>query len=377
MSHVLMIARSYPTEQYKTHGIFEADYAHGLAKAGIKVSFIALDMRSFLRKRPFGVRVSKEGEINLYRIDWPIGNLPKGIYYPIVYKALKKMYNRVVKEQGKPDLLHAVFTDYAYLAALLKKETGIPLYVCEPNSHINQKVIEPSLKEAARIAYNTADVVQAVSPRFQTKLKEEFGIDTVNIPILPSLGTFHYSNEPPAKKIVSTGRLTKEKGMFELVDAFIRFRKETPEYVFHIFGGGDAHNELEQKIRAATMEDCIFLRGIVDRQVIAKEYEDAQFFALCSHHETFGLSYIEAWASGLPVLATRCGGPEHLFRDENGRYVPVGDTDAIYEAMNEMATTVFNRAHIAQWAHQEFSEEKIIGDIIEQYNRILKKGECQ
>lgn len=374
MTHVAMIARSYPTPEYKTLGIFEADYAHALAKRGIKVSFIALDMRSFLRKRPLGVHVETKDNLTVYRIDWPLGNLPKGLYYLLAYRALTTIFKKVVEAEGTPDLIHAVFTDYAYLAARLKEDTGIPLYICEPNSHINQDEIDPPLKKAADFAYHTADVVQAVSPRFQEKLHDVFGIDAVNIPILPNLDLFKYNEGPREKKIVCTGRLTEAKGMYELIDAFIAFRKHDPAYTLHIFGDGDAREALQKRIKEAMVDDAVTLHGIVSRETIAKAYETAEFFALCSHHETFGLSYIEAWASGLPVLATKCGGPEHLFTKNNGRDVTVGDTTAIYEAMQEIAHGDFDHAEIARWARTHFSEDKIIGDILSEYEKILQKG---
>ena len=51
---------------------------------------------------------------------------------------------------------------------------------------------------------------------------------------------------------------------------------------------------------------------------IVKVYEECDCFVLPSAGETFGVVYVEAMAAGLPVIATRCGGPEDFVNEDNG-----------------------------------------------------------
>lgn len=370
--HIAMITRSVPTKDYPTMGIFEYDYAKAFVEAGHRVSILAVDMRSFLRKRKFGIESYEKGGISITVINWPVGNVPKKMLYAIAYQALKKIYARMVERDGIPDLIHATFTDYAYLGSLLKKDTGIPLYICEPNSHINTDPIHPPLFRAANTAYHAADCVQAVSPKFQTRLKNVFGIDSVYIPILPDLSVFRYWDGERQKRIVSTGRIVKAKGMRELVEAFRIVYAKYPEYRLEIFGEGDERESLEKLVSDWDLQESVQFHGLVPRERIAATYDESEIFALCSHHETFGLSYIEAWGAGLPVLSTRCGGPEHAFTEDNGILVEVGDVQQIADGLLAMIGTDYDRRKISEDAHREFSKARIIGDIVKQFYRITK-----
>lgn len=372
--HIAMITRGIPSPEYPTVGIFEFDYAKAFLRRGHKVSILAIDMRSIRRRRKFGSKSYEKEGISIISVDWPVGNVPRRMLYWISYFALEKAYQELVEKSGIPDLLHATFTDFAFIASLLKKKVGLPLYVCEPNSHINIDPIPDSLFRAADLSYHSADVVQAVSPRFQKRLGDLFGIDAVNIPILPNLSLFRYKEGPRKKSIVSTGRVTKAKGMRELLEAFFRISEVFPEYTLDIFGDGDDRAMLEERVRRNKADMRVKFHGAVPREVIAKAYDTAELFSLCSHHETFGLSYIEAWGSGLPVLSTRCGGPEHAFTENNGLLVPVGDVDAIEEGLRGMIENIgqYDRGQIARIAHEEFSEERIIDAIMGHFREITK-----
>lgn len=371
MTHVAMITRGYPTPDYPTMGIFEADYAHALARAGVQVSYLSVDMRSFRRKRPWGMSAEEKDGITLYRIDWPVGAVPKKWLYRVSFLAVQRVWQEMLRREGSPDLIHTVFTDYAVLGAMMKEKTGLPLYVCENFSHIHVDPIDPDLKKAAEYAYPRADVIQSVSPAFQQRLKEVFGVDSVEIPNLPDLKQFAYADTQKQPLLVSAGRVTDEKGMPELLDALLRIKDDFPALRLEIFGEGNRKTALEQRARDEGVADRVIFHGNTDRNKIAQTYRDAGWFALCSHHETFGLAYIEAWAAGMPVLATRCGGPDHLVTPENGVSVPVGDPAGIEAGLRRLLTTGYNRKEIARCTRERFSEERIVGAILDEYEKIL------
>lgn len=371
MTHIALISRGYPTPAYPTLGNFEADTAHALARAGVQVSFLAVDMRSIRRKRPWGLHIEKKNGITLYRIDWPVGAVPKKLLYRLSFQALKRVWAAMVRAEGTPDLIHTLFTDYGVLGAMMKEKTGIPLYLSENFSRINTDPIDPALKAAAAYAYAKADVIQTVSPAFQKRLKEVFGADSVEIPNLPDLTLFSYKDGPKDDLLVSTGRITREKGMPELLEAFFRLKDDFPQLRLELFGEGDQRPLLEQTAAEQGVSHRVTFHGNTEREDIAETYARAKWFALCSHHETFGLAFIEAWAAGLPVLATRCGGPEHLITEQNGVLVPVGDISAIEAGLRKLMRENYDRKKIARAIESEFSEERIIGEIVAQYENLL------
>lgn len=95
---------------------------------------MALDLRSVRRVRKWGFSSFERDGVQVRVLSIPLGNIPKKIFYPIGEWGLKMLYRRAVREFGRPDVLHAHFTDYAYLAAELKKQEHVPLVVTEHSS---------------------------------------------------------------------------------------------------------------------------------------------------------------------------------------------------------------------------------------------------
>jgi glycosyltransferase involved in cell wall biosynthesis len=87
----------------------------------------------------------------------------------------------------------------------------------------------------------------------------------------------------------------------------------------------------------------------------------ADLFVLPSLFETFSTVSIEALASGVPILATYCGGPEEFIGEAVGRLVPPGDSSALYLALRDMLSNLanFNPARLAQYAVEHFSYERV------------------
>ena len=77
--YTMFVARGYPTEKYKTYGIFEFDQAKALAQNGVKVVYAAIDLRSIRRWRRWGIYIRKIDGVEVYSINIPIGNLCKPI----------------------------------------------------------------------------------------------------------------------------------------------------------------------------------------------------------------------------------------------------------------------------------------------------------
>jgi glycosyltransferase involved in cell wall biosynthesis len=89
------------------------------------------------------------------------------------------------------------------------------------------------------------------------------------------------------------------------------------------------------------------------------------------------LVYAEAMAAGLPVIATKCGGPEDIIIDcEEGLLIEVDDRDALEAAMRYMILNVdnFDRSTISKNALHRFSPERIAIELINIYSDVLNLG---
>ncbi|MCM1173963.1 MAG: glycosyltransferase [Blautia sp.] len=136
------------------------------------------------------------------------------------------------------------------------------------------------------------------------------------------------------KQIVAVGRLQPQKNHKLLLEAFADFQKKYMDYELHIFGIGELENELKQQAKALHIADKVVFRGF--SSTVQKEIWDSAMFVLSSDYEGISNSMIEALAMGVPVISTDCpvgGARTYIENNKNGILVPVGDRDALSEAM--------------------------------------------
>ncbi len=96
-------------------------------------------------------------------------------------------------------------------------------------------------------------------------------------------------------------------------------------------------------------------------------------FVLPSYFETFGVVLIEAMATALPVIATKCGGPEDFVTPEVGYLVNPGDIQELAKAMIVMYTnsSSFESAEISKIVKDKFSYSAVETRLIQIYNKVL------
>lgn len=376
--YIMTVARGYPTKKYKTNGIFEFDQSKALAKAGCKVVYAAIDVRSIRRWRKWGIEKKYIDGVNVYAINIPGGRIPNRLLQFLSAFGLKILYKKIINEQGIPNVLHAHFTNLGYIAIKLKRETNIPLIVTEHSSAINKKSIDERLFSIARMTYSNADAVIAVSQSLGNIIKKQFKVDTTYIPNMFDTEVFSYYPREKDNKFnfVSTGNLINLKRMDLTIEAFYRAFSNEENVTLTIFGEGPERHDLERLIEKYKLSSKVKLKGLSSRNNIAKQFKNTDCFVLASQSETFGVAYIEALASGVPVIATKCGGPEEFVNEENGILVPINDLDSLVEAMKCMYDNKFNydREKISLDTITKFSPESISKKLIEVYTEVMKNS---
>lgn len=158
------------------------------------------------------------------------------------------------------------------------------------------------------------------------------GIDTVNKynPALvdqqevKALKLFHGINDEDYV-IGFCGRLVKDKGVVELVDAFLKLRQKYPEKEIKLFviGGFEERDALPENI-SETIRDSeyIILSGRVPYADVQKYYTLMDVLALPSHRDGLGLAPLEAQAMGVPSIVTcSTGCRETIVEHQTGEYV--------------------------------------------------------
>jgi mannosylfructose-phosphate synthase len=118
------------------------------------------------------------------------------------------------------------------------------------------------------------------------------------------------------KVILALGRLARNKGYDLLIDAFTLVAQREPQAVLHLAVGGTEMNANEQALLAelrnrAALSGCadrIRFGSFVAEADLSDYYRAADLFVLCSRYEPFGMTAIEAMASGTPTVVTVHGG---------------------------------------------------------------------
>lgn len=193
---------------------------------------------------------------------------------------------------------------------------------------------------------------------FQTKRAANHftGIIQKNSVIIPNPISVKCSvQENKNHKIVSVGRLAKQKNHMMLIDAFAKIIKTYPEYQLWIYGEGSSRNELETKISEYHIEDKVFLPGNIPN--IHQEISDAEMFVLSSNYEGLSNALLEAMMMGIPCISTTCAGSDEYIKDGyNGLLVPIGDSEKMKIAIERLIEDDVFRYNIGRAGKQSVEQ---------------------
>lgn len=205
-----------------------------------------------------------------------------------------------------------------------------------------------------RLMYPRAASVVVQASAIGRYVDETFKVTSTTIPNPVDLTQFtttdHMKYEPVRRRIVSVGRLDRQKGFDLLIDAFGMVANDFPDWDLVVFGEGNQRTTLEQQIDAHNLTDRIRLAGTVTDT--AQELQHTDIYAQSSRFEGTPNAVIEALACGCPVIATDCpGGIRDILGDSDyGQLVPVDDAAALAEALRRLMTNETLRQAMSQRA---------------------------
>ncbi len=320
-----------------------------------------------LRKCPIAYEISDDVKL-VYAQDLPVesfyGKLVRKTFR--VYKRLRQsIYKPILKTIGLygkvPNIDETSFYFYATYAMpyreFLKKHDGATAFgllirsnismlmaskgskvktiFCERNNPVRPDMPQSIMKIRDRI-YRRCDeaVFQTYDQmEYYTKIKGK----KVVIPnaIKEDLPTCFDGKR--RDEVVNFCRLSKQKNLPLLIDAFSVLLKDYPKYTLRIYGKGDEKDNLTEYILSKNLQDKVFLEDFAPD--IHHRIKDAKMFVSTSDFEGLSNTMIEAMAIGLPCVCTDCdgGGARMMIKDhENGILVPKRDVNAVYIAMKEI-----------------------------------------
>jgi glycosyltransferase involved in cell wall biosynthesis len=148
---------------------------------------------------------------------------------------------------------------------------------------------------------------------------------------------------PGELRVLYAGRLTREKGVDLLADAFLDAHSRDPRLHLVLAGGGPE----EQRLRARVGEERATFLGWLQGVELARAYASADIFLFPSATDTFGQVILEAQASGVPVVAVAAGGPLSLVEHRVSGLLCKPAPDALAECVLELADSPLLRRRLA------------------------------
>lgn len=213
-----------------------------------------------------------------------------------------------------------IWSDYADLKHIFRNHTiwyknpiGKAVYLA---AHLAEKIAVVS-KEDKRLVIENIPNSQTISNKMHVVYNGAF--DSYN-PAIEKYKTFTF---------VSTGRLVTDKGVGELIEAFMRFNVIHKNSRLYLLGDGPERQKFEKK---SQNHPAIHFLGYQQEPLnyVAKSH----VFLLPTYHEGFSLALVEACMLGIPIIATNVGGNPEIIKDNNnGLLIKVKSIDDIYDSM--------------------------------------------
>lgn len=380
---ILFISRGYPTVLEPQWGCFERDQAIALKKMGHEIIFLSLDCRFALKHKnnKFGFQYRYQDGFHIYNYK---SYIPKNlidlfsINLSIKYYSDKLLcvFEEIIKNHGKPDILYAHYLSNIVISKAIKDKYKIPLVGMEHWSQINKDSLSPIVYSNGIIAYKSVNKLLVVSNALKKRVKEHFNIDSEVV--YNTIGAeFERRDINQYKKnnfqFISVGSLFPGKGYDVLIKAFYNSNLATKGCKLLIIGQGGEEKKLRRQIDKYQLAENITLLGRKTKNEIADYLKESHAFVLASRGETFGVVYIEAMMFGLPVIATKCGGPEEIVNSDNGLLVAKDNVNELSDALINMYNNVgnYNSELIARQCYERYSPSQFAKKINKIFDEIL------
>jgi glycosyltransferase involved in cell wall biosynthesis len=382
--HVLMVPSFYLTRERPYSGTFFRDWAQALQRAGVRIGVAYVEGRALrglslaaMRESRFQLTAGVEDGLPTVRLhgwntlaQWTPGGL---IWARLAQRAIREY----IAYHGRPDLVAAQSATWAGLAAWHADKTwDVPYVITEVNTGFGTGRIRGWEASVSRRAFAKARAVVAISQNLRRRLVASSGARRIDvIPCTVDETYWTPSSGPRARTrftFFAQAHLSRRKGFDILIRAFARKFRGDPDTRLVIGGDGPIRADLEALAESCGVRPQVTFLGSVPRDTVREGMRAADCFVLPSLAENFGVVLIEALSTGLPVIATRCGGPEDFVDDSVGVLLHPGDEDGLAEALTMVRhERRFDREALRAYAIQRFGYATVGPRLRDLYNEVL------
>ena len=281
------------------------------------------------------------------------------------------------------DLLH-VFTPDTGATLIIRagKEAGIPVLYHEMGTPFYLPPLEPYYRRLEKVLPLCSEVA-ALSPTLAQQWSKRF-------PFLPAVSVLPLITEDSTMLNVSprlsangkyetifgyAARIEAGKGPLILAEALARLRQNRNDVHVRVAGTGPAVQEVKARVRQLQLNGSWEFVGSYDGAVGCSAFmRTLDVFVLPSFAEGTSKSVIEAMSHGLPIITTNVGGSPDLLPPSAGILVPPGDSSALAEAMQCLASDPALRKRMGQAARERylqlFAPDAVLALLVGSYSRL-------
>jgi L-malate glycosyltransferase len=366
----------YPT--YGGSGAMATELGIALASRGHEVHFITY-------AQPFRLPAFLP-RVFFHEVD--VGRYPL-FEYPPYDLALAVRMHEVVRS-AKLDVLHCHYAiphaTSAWIAREMLRETSedVALVTTLHGTDITIVGQDPSYWAITKFSIEKSDRITAVSEHLQRETVNAFGcagcaVDVIHNFIDPAIydrarypGALSGMLAAPGKVLMHISNFRAVKRTVDVIRIFAKVSAAIPATLVMV-GDGPDRGMAQEEARVLGVADRVQFLGRIDN--VAPLLSGADLFLLPSETESFGLSALEALASGVPVVASDTGGiPEVVQDGVTGALRPIGDVDGMAAAavaiLSDEAGWLRMSNTAAADSRERFSESRVIG----QYETVYEEA---
>jgi glycosyltransferase involved in cell wall biosynthesis len=307
-------------------------------------------------------------------------NFAQKLWTKIGYLSHLSEVKRAIKK-FKPDVVHA---HYASSYGLLGRLSGFePLFISAWGSDVMEFPKKNYFfKEIVRKNLIAAQRVFCTSQTLMDHVKNIASIQPVYLPWGVDTSLFHPITEEKENNIITIGTVKSLESVYRidlLILAFsmLKKRQKLQNIRLMIVGGGSLEHELRSLSMTLGLSDQVEFTGKIEPQLIPAYHRQIDIFVNVSERESFGVSVLEASASGVPVIVSRTGGlTEVVLEGKTGLIVPVNKIEPLADAIEKLIHSEGNRKEMGsngrKWVTENFDWNSSVGQMVEEYRKASK-----
>ena len=273
--------------------------------------------------------------------------------------AVLKMAREIARAEGCDRVLFGASAPLALLSPALR-ESGVARLVGITHGHEAGWAITPGGRQILHRIGESTDTITYLGEYTRKRIASSFSPEAAARmrQLVPGVDDelFHPGNRTAGlqirdrlgladrRVIVCVSRLMPRKGQDTLIGAMPLIKQRVPDAALLIVGGGPYRKKLEKLVAASEVENDVVITGLVPFQALPAHYAAGDVFSMpCRTRnrgldvEGLGIVYLEASATGLPVVAGDSGGaPDAVIQGQTGYVVEGGSEVAAGDAITEI-----------------------------------------